>query len=104
MENLRRSGIIPQSEGQESVGSRHRDEFVNLERRRDIALAQSPSIRVAPVHLSHISRSHFVSSRHVPKDQEMHDTEWKYVTCSSGLSKGTYKGAQKPLTKPKLKL
>nr|POF10036.1 hypothetical protein CFP56_46383 [Quercus suber] len=62
-----------QSEGQESVGSRHRDEFVNLEHRRDRALAQSPSIRVKPVNPNHISRSHSVSSRHIPRDQEMHD-------------------------------
>ena len=44
-----------QSEGQESIGSKHRDEFVNLKRRRDQALAQSPSIRAEPIHLLHIS-------------------------------------------------
>ena len=46
---------------------------MNLERRRDRALAQSPSIKAEPVHPNHISRSHSVSSRHVPRDQEMHD-------------------------------
>lgn len=62
-----------ESEEQESVGSRHRDEFANLEHRRDRALAHSPSIKAKPVHPNHISRIHFVSSRNVPRDQEMHD-------------------------------
>jgi len=53
MANSRRSVTMVQSEGQESVGSSHRDEFVNL--KRDQALAQSPSIRAKPIHLLHIS-------------------------------------------------
>ena len=55
MENSRRSVTMVQSEGQESIGSKHRDEFVNLKRRRDQALAQSPSIWAEPIHLHHIS-------------------------------------------------
>ena len=73
MTNSRRNRTIAQSEGWEPVGSRHKDDFVNVEPRRDRALAQSPSIRVALIGSNHISRSHFVSLRHVPRDQEMHD-------------------------------
>lgn len=64
---------MAQSEGQELVGYKHRHEFVNLKCRKDRALAQSPSLRVAFVHSNHITHSHSVSLRHVPRDQEMHD-------------------------------
>lgn len=73
MTNSRRNKIVAPSEGQESVGSRDRDDFVNVEPRRDRALAQSPSIRFAPIRSDHISRSHYVSLRHAPRDQEMYD-------------------------------
>ena len=48
-----RSATIAQSEGQESVGSWHKD----LDRRRDCDVAQSPSITAVSIHLDLINRS-----------------------------------------------
>lgn len=52
-----RSATVAQSEGQESVGSWRKDEFVDLDHRRDCEVAQSPSIRVVSIHSDHINRS-----------------------------------------------
>ena len=40
---------------EESMGSQCKDQFMNLERRRDYDVTQSPSNRVKSIHSDHIS-------------------------------------------------
>ena len=50
---------------EESMGSQRVDQFVNLVRRRDREMDQSPSITVELIYLNHISRSHSRLGSHV---------------------------------------
>lgn len=85
MVNWGKARIVTQNSRQEYGGSRYRDKFVNLEYRRDREVAQSPSIRLAFVHLDHITRSYSLSSRHAPRDQEIHDLRMEVGHLRWGL-------------------
>ena len=50
---------------EESMGSQRVDQFVNLVRRRDREMDQSPSITVELVYSNHISQSHSRLGSHV---------------------------------------
>lgn len=71
MANLERI-IVAQSEGWESVGSWHKENWVNVEPRRAQAQTLSrSSIRASPTHFVQRSQGHSVSSSPAPRDLEM---------------------------------
>ena len=69
MANLERSKTVAQSEGHESMDSRHRENFVKL------SASPISQYKGSPVHSNHRSQSHSISSRLAPRDQEMYDLQ-----------------------------
>nr|POE84274.1 hypothetical protein CFP56_50768 [Quercus suber] len=55
---------------EESMGSQRKDQFMNLERRRDCDVTQYPSIRDESINSDHISRSHSRLGSHLSREQE----------------------------------
>ena len=75
---------------------------MNLERRRDREVAQSPSVKPVFVHSNHMTRSFSMSLGHALEDQEIHDLRVEVGHLRWGLHQRVH--IKKPLTKSKLQL